>query len=313
MKLAGKIIFIFGSGYTLATIAMILSRFFIPDNAGLAGGAYVLMYGLGGLLLGLVAGYILSRRLESKTIKRLNYLYLAILLLIVIRIGYVLAIKDNNSTPALPKKVTTEAAPAISRSNSDIPDPDVTAEVQLDRNIGIGMAKAVISTKNSIELYKGPGGKPYSNLKFRMGDNGVEYASTPKGFEPEHNKLDYNILFFKIVNQADGYVEAIVNKSTNKTAWISKQDVRFLPWTDFLFTVHSIEPKDWENNPIRTRPERDSEPRLDINDSYILKPLIIQSEWIQVQISDQNYQAIGRGWFRWKSDKELLLTYNLLS
>ncbi|NNE26843.1 MAG: hypothetical protein HKN09_08370 [Saprospiraceae bacterium] len=312
MKRLNKFFFVVGSSITLAVIAMLLSRFFIPDNVGLAGGAIVMFYGLGGLIFGLALGIILIKKLQYATIKKLNYLFLLVLILVIIRIGYLISLEDKTEAPALPPK-TSAAVSDYSPTNSDIPNPDVTAEVKLDRNIGIGMAKAIVSTKNTIELYKGSGGKSYSKLKFKMGKHGIEYANAPKGFNPAHNKLDYNILFFKIVDQTAGFVEAEINKDNNQTAWISKEDIRFLPWSDFLFTVHSIEPTDWENNPIRTRPERSAEPMLDINDSYILQPLKIQSEWIQVRISDQNYNAISTGWFRWKSDKELLLNYSLLS
>lgn len=81
VSLLSKIIFVALSSICLALIGMLISRFFIPQNSGLAGGASVLAYGIIGLLLGLVGSIFGLRYLEASQVNTANII-LGILALI---------------------------------------------------------------------------------------------------------------------------------------------------------------------------------------------------------------------------------------
>ena len=103
------------------------------------------------------------------------------------------------------------------------------------------------------------------------------------------------------------------NKTNGQTAWIAKSQADYQDWPSFLLTVHALQPQDWENNPLRTKPLRHAPPLLEFNQDHILQPLKIKDYWIEVNILDQQYQVLRTGWIRWRSESELLITYDLLS
>ncbi len=51
---------------------MLVGARFVPADAGLAGGATVLFYGIGGMLLGLMVTVVLARRLSAHSIKTVS-------------------------------------------------------------------------------------------------------------------------------------------------------------------------------------------------------------------------------------------------
>ncbi len=54
------------------------AMFLIPDDAGLAGGAMVFMYGLGGLVLGLIGSIWVSMKWTEPRMKKAMYITLAV-------------------------------------------------------------------------------------------------------------------------------------------------------------------------------------------------------------------------------------------
>ena len=70
-----KIFFVIFSSLACAILVMNLSRFFIPKNAGLAGGAMVLFYGLGGLVIGLIISMVLRNKLSSSILLGSNIVF----------------------------------------------------------------------------------------------------------------------------------------------------------------------------------------------------------------------------------------------
>ena len=65
--------------------------------------------------------------------------------------------------------------------------------------------------------------------------------------------------------------------------------------------------------PLRMKPLTQAPPLLDIDAQSILQPLTIEGHWMEVKILDHYHQEIGKGWLRWRSNTELLITYDLLT
>lgn len=209
------------------------------------------------------------------------------------------------------KSVNDNDQKEISRTNSDIPDPDITSELYLDRGIGIGMSKVMILVNKEIKVYNKPDGKSIGSLSFKMVDKTIEFDKTPKNFNPEYVDLPYNMLFMKAISQQGTFLEVVTNKEDNTTAWIEKKDLRFLPWSEFLFTIHSVNSKDLTKYPVLIKPDPAADRVSDLNAEQILKPLIIQSEWMQVEIYDDEFNPVQRGWIQWRNEKEMLINLNL--
>ena len=72
IPLLSKIIFVALSSICLAFIGMLISRFFIPQNSGFAGGASVLAYGIGGFLLGLMGSILGISLLNATQVRAAN-------------------------------------------------------------------------------------------------------------------------------------------------------------------------------------------------------------------------------------------------
>ncbi len=162
-------------------------------------------------------------------------------------------------------------------------------ELSLDRNIGIGMAKPVIELDKVIKIYNSPDSKHFEKISFKQGDHYIDIDHAPSWLNPEHKILDYNVIYLKAISQQGEFLELEVDKISKKTCWFKKTDLRFLHWSEFLFTVNSVEPKNWNSNPVRTHPQSNAPVIEEMNENSILKPLTIQSEWMQVEVLDEDY------------------------
>ena len=62
---------------------MLIGARFVPADAGLAGGATVLFYGIAGMLIGVMLTVVLARRLSAYSIKTVSIGALVVLVLVV--------------------------------------------------------------------------------------------------------------------------------------------------------------------------------------------------------------------------------------
>ncbi|NNF22351.1 MAG: hypothetical protein HKN67_10430 [Saprospiraceae bacterium] len=294
---------------SLAIVAMFSLEAILGVSSGLVSGAHLLMYGFFGIIVGIIVATFATRKLSNKNLALLNLLCFIGINAFIYWV-YQKEMKESNTSAEIKKEIQVNKTPV---STGGIPDPDVQMEVKLSKSIGIGMSKAVLNVNNTIELLNNPGGKVKGKISFKMGATGLEYEQKPNAFNPEFNKLDYNILYFKTIAQEGQFLEIITNKNTNKSMWATKEDLRFLPWSEFFFMVHSVEPIDPVSNPLRSKPDAGSPIINNYSEDQILKAVIVQSNWIKVDIYNQNYEVIGNGWFQWRDDERLLISYNLLS
>ena len=304
-----KIVFILLSSLVFAILAMMLSRFFIPKDVGLAGGAIVMFYGLFGLVIGLVASLIGRNRLPIKFLQTSNAIFALFLLVCGVRIYQHIA-----SSKAEVKK-RQERYQHLKPTPTALPIP-----LPNQATMSIGMAQVPLQIGQSIYFYHKPQAdqlpeqlSPIDSITFKETTNGIDIATAPPWLVPERLKLDYQIFHFIVMAQHRSFLEVVVNKTNGQTAWVSKSQLNYQDWSSFLLGVSSIQPLDWDNNPLRTKPLTHAPPLLEIDSQYRLQPLTIEGNWMEVKILDHQHQATGKGWLRWCSNTELLIMYDLLS
>jgi hypothetical protein len=304
-----KIVFILFSSLVFAILAMMLSRFFIPKNVGLAGGAMVLLYGLFGLILGLVVSLVLRNRLSMKFLQLGNTVCALFLIICGVKIYQHIAVSKAEVQKQRARYQHLKHTPTA----QPIPGAD---EVEM----GIGIAQVHLKAGQSIYFYNKPQAdqlaeqlSPMDSITFQAAPHGIDIATAPPWLVPEKLKLDYQIFHFLVIAQHRSYLQVVVNKTNGKTAWMSKSQLSYQDWSSFLLGVSAIAPLDWDNNPLRIKPLTHASPLLEIDSQYILQPLTIEGDWIEVSILDHNRQASGKGWLRWRSNTMLLISYDLLS
>lgn len=304
-----KVLFILFSSLVFAIVAMMLSRFFIPKDVGLAGGAMVLFYGLFGLILGLVASLLLRNRISLKLLQLSNAVFVLFLIICGLRIYQHIAASK------------AEAEEQRARYQHLKPTPTALPDLVTDQlEMGIGIAQVRLKVGQRIYFYNKPEANqlpkqlsPIDSVTFQEAPHGIDIATAPPWLVPERLKLDYQIFHFLVIAQQSSFFQVVVNKTNGQTAWMSKEQLSYQDWSSFLLGVSAIQPLDWDNNPVRTKPLTHAPPLLEIDAQHILQPLTIEGHWIEVSILDNNRQTIGKGWLRWKSQTELLIAYDLLS
>jgi hypothetical protein len=133
----------------------------------------------------------------------------------------------------------------------------------------------------------------------------------PPWFYPEHLKLDYDMLYLKVLTAGREFLEVEVNRETGQTAWVDRFKGNLVYWPDFLLNVHSVEFIDPANQKVMIKPlTHASEVLSDYTDMH---PKLIKDEWLKVDLSDENLNKLSEGWIKWKENNRLLIIYSLLS
>lgn len=304
-----QVLFIVFSSLACAVLAMFLSRFFIPKNVGLAGGAMVLFYGLIGLVIGLVISLIIRNKLSAKVLLGANILFSLVVAWFVVRIYQ---IRQTSKAAALHERERLQQLKPTA--------PAAPIQLQDRPPMGIGIAKPKLVPDQRLYFYSAPSTNssseqlpPIDSLTFKQTPQGIDIATAPPWLVPERLKLDYQVFHFLVLSQNRSFLQVVGNKTNGKTVWIAKSQVDYEDWPSFLLKVHSLQARDWENNPLRTKPWTHAPPLLQYNQQNILQPLQVKDHWIEVNILDQNYRQLEKAWLRWRSESELLITYDLFS
>lgn len=285
------------------------------EGQGLAGGAIVLGYGVIAAFIALLVSFIIAYYTEREVIVRMNQI-LGIILLIFIAITAFRIIARERSQAASepssqltnPKPVPTTVAPAV-----DIPVQEEGPE------LGLGFFSPDFYNESIIYFYGNPNFEkavsdhtPSDSIKFRELDGhrfDISYA--PPWLVPEHMKMDYEILHFRIKSINQDFVEIIVNKTNQRNAYVDRHAGRVTYWPDFLLNVHSVE---FPQNQVQTVRIKPLNYAGQVNSDFVfMRPLRIQDDWMEVELQDQNFQKVGEGWIQWKNENELLIEYSLLS
>lgn len=153
---------------------------------------------------------------------------------------------------------------------------------------------------------------PFDSITFSQSDHhNYQIGTAPPWIIPQHLKLDYGILHFKIKTIYQNFIEIEVNSKTGQTSFINPYAGKIQYWPEFLSKVHSLEFKDPETQFVKVKPMDHAGEVLTIFN--IMQPIAIQQDWVMVELRNSNYKKVGKGWVKWRDNGELLLNYSLLS
>jgi len=269
----------------------------------------VLFYGLGGLVIGLIISMVLRNKLSSSILLGSNIVFSILITWFGLKIYQI----DQKSKAAL-----IEESKRLQKLQPTAPAEKVP--VQDSQLMGIGIAKPKLQVDQPLYFYPAPQakqqgeqGSPIDSITFKRSAQGIEIATAPPWLVPERLKLDYQVFHFLVLSQSRSFLQVVGNKTNGQTAWIAKSQVHYQDWSSFLLEVYALQPKNWDNNPLRIKPFTHADPLLEFNQQHILQPIKIKDQWIEIKILDQSHQALGTGWIRWRSESEILITYDLFS
>ncbi|HRN27110.1 MAG TPA: hypothetical protein PLT78_11115 [Ignavibacteriaceae bacterium] len=309
---------------TLFVLVCSLSGFFfgsflgsatLPKGSGLAGPATVLFYGLIGALITALLSIFLVRKIERKLIIKITII---LALLNLIPIGWVVyrfVTVTSQTQKEEPKKLTPTQirGSLISLFLS-------SSKIYGETEMGLGMVKPDFYNRKVIYFYGFPNlekpvsdHKPTDSLVFMQTEhNQIDISYAPPWFYPEHQKLDYDILYFKLLTMNRDWVQVELNKKTGQSAWMSRNDVSVLLWQEFLLNVFSIENLDPKSNLLRIKPLVHASEVM-IKEYEIMAPVMIKDSWLKVNLFDKDFNIVGEAWLQWQYNGRLLITYSLLS
>ncbi|HRQ55652.1 MAG TPA: hypothetical protein PL018_15450 [Ignavibacteriaceae bacterium] len=309
---------------TLFVLVCSLSGFFfgsflgsatLPKGSGLAGPATVLFYGLIGALITALLSIFLVRKIERKLIIKITII---LALLNLIPIGWVVyrfVTVTSQTQKEEPKKLTPTQirGSLISLFLS-------SSKIYGETEMGLGMVKPDFYNRKVIYFYGFPNlekpvsdHKPTDSLVFMQTEhNQIDISYAPPWFYPEHQKLDYDILYFKLLTMNRDWVQVELNKKTGQSAWMSRNDVSVLLWQEFLLNVFSIENLDPKSNLLRIKPLLHASEVM-IKEYEIMAPVMIKDSWLKVNLFDKDFNIVGEAWLQWQYNGRLLITYSLLS
>jgi hypothetical protein len=132
----------------------------------------------------------------------------------------------------------------------------------------------------------------------------------PPWLYPEHLKLDYGIIYFKVIGTGFDLLKVEANKLTGQVTYLDKNKGTFLSWPEFLMLNNSIKFNEKSDGKVYTKPfENAGQIPLQFE---LIKPLLIQNDWMYAKLVDEDLVENGKGWIRWKKENELLINYTLL-
>jgi len=316
-------------GYSiLSYFAALIGGFFIGlavaafTEAGkgqmLAGGAIILFYGLVGGFIALCFAFFIAYKSNKKVIVASSIFYL---LAIILTFFY---LKHNKQQRDLERQQNQQTFEQIEDESNKviailIDSPKKMTSFQQDHT-GLGMFIPNFYEKETLYFYGKPTfGKsvqehmPTNSITFKQSEyGGFEIVSAPPWLVPDHLKLDYDLLYFRVQTVTHEFLEVTVNTTNNQTMFVDRLAGKLLYWPEFFMSVNSVEFPNPENNSIYERPFESAGKMNPVSYSF-MRPLKVKNEWMHVEFIGDDYDSIGKGWIRWMKDGKLLITYSLLS
>ena len=311
-----KILFILICSLTGFFIGSFLGSASLPKGSGLAGPATVVFYGLIGALITALLSIFLARKIERKLIIKITIILTILNLLPIGWIVYRYITVTSQTQQEEPKKLTPTQ---ISGSLISLL-LNSSSKTYGELEMGLGMVKPDFYNKKVIYFYGFPNlekpvsdHSPTDSLVFMQTEhNQIDISYAPPWFYPEHQKLDYDILYLKILTMNRDWVHVELNKQTGQSAWMSRSDVSVLLWPEFLLNVFSIENLDPKSNILRIKPLLHASEVM-TNEYEFLVPVMIKDSWLKVRLVNNDFDTVGEAWLQWHSEGRLLITYSLLS
>jgi len=295
------------------------------EGQGLAAGAIVIGYGVFTAFTAFFFSFIITYHSSLEWITRLNQILAIILLLFISITAYRVISREASQTatgssteitPKSTKPSTTIAPPPV---NIPSTQPNHAPSANENEELGLGFFTPNFYNRQVLYFYGIPNlDKPVSehlpvdSLLFQQSDgHRYEITYAPPWLVPEHLKMDYEILHFKILSINRDFVQIDVNKTNNRFAYVDRHAGTISYWPDFLLKVHSVEFPQNQPQTVRTRPlNYAGQVTLDFE---FMKPLQIQNDWMEVELQNSDFQKVGEGWIQWRDEEKLLIKYSLLS
>ncbi|WP_178987006.1 hypothetical protein [Winogradskyella schleiferi] len=292
-------------------------------NQGLAGGAIVVGYGVMATAIGLIIALVVANKATRKTIFNLNII---LALCIVAFYAYYHIkylerqkgkVQDRQETEQ-PKKQTAPNTIASAEAKSIAMLFRNDKKAQSKSKMGLGLFSPNMLENKTLFFYGNLNLEkpitehtPTDSITFKRSKYGsFNIATAPPYLVPEHLKLDYDILYFKVVSVSQDFLEIVVNSKTQQTAYVNKQAGEFQFWQAFLLSVNSVEFAKPDIQNIYIKPLSNSGM---VNQPYsFMKPLKVKQSWMHVHLLNDAFKTVGKGWIKWQDHEKLLITYNLL-
>lgn len=292
----------------------------------LAGGAIVYGYGVIGAFIGLCLSLLIAFKTKRHIIIKINGL---LVLAIVASFAYFYINYQKRQREKLENKPPKKEQQKTQVTKSKAEDAEQTkpmamltntkVDIQSETYMGLGMFTPNYYENKTLYFYGNiTSGKsvqehmPIDSITFKR----LEYAdfniaTAPPWLAPEHLKLDYGILYFKIKSVGRDFAEVIVNATNNQTAFVDKYAGKIQYWPEFLLGVHSIEFSDPSKYKVYARPF-DYAGTIETPYNFI-RPIKIENEWMYVELQGNDFKEVAKGWIRWRKDGKMLIIYSLLS
>lgn len=288
------------------------------EGQGLAGGAIVFFYGIISAFLAFIFSLFVVYKVEYRTIVIANRVLGILFFAFAVYSAYRIYTRERKETPVkeYPKKTTAPATMASLNVSSALIGNTQQKKTQ---EMGLGFFKPDFFNEPVLNFYGDINPeKPiiehwvYDSMTFKRNEyNQIEIATAPPWLVPDHLKMDYNILYFRVLGIAGDFVKIVGNKSNQQVSYVSRNAGKIIYWPEFLLGANSVEFIDGFEQQIRVRPF-DYAGEVNVTFEY-MKPLIIQQSWMKVLLKDNQLRKVGEGWIRWQKDDVLLVKYSLLS
>jgi len=301
-------------------------------NQMLAGGAIVLGWGVLFAGIAFIVSFFIVHYIEHPVIVRLNWILLVLLLILygITHYRYIERQKEENKkNMGIADKEMNETKPisaesAILHNNqTSLQDGDEKLELTTvqtsESKMGIGLFFPEFDKHPILYFYGNV------NLEKIIDDhtaldsvvftkdkhNNPTTSYAPPWLYPEHLKLDYGYISFKVLGVGRNFIKAEGNKRTNQIIYLDKNQGKFMSWSEFLLTVNSVEFDDNSLKKVFVKPlDYAGEVKAEFE---FMQVQLVEDDWMYVRLVDGSLNEKGKGWIRWKKDNVMLITYSLLS
>jgi uncharacterized membrane protein YjfL (UPF0719 family) len=222
----------------------------------LAGGAIVFGYGIIGAFIGLCISIVIAIKANRSIIIKLN-----VLLALVIMASYAhfhlkyqkrQREKIENDTIKKEQPINTKpTAPAADAQKGEPMAILYTSNKtnQIKTSMSLGMFSPNFAKTHVLYFYghltEGKSVQehmPTDSITFKQHEHGgFDIATAPHWLVPDHLKLDYDMLYFKVKTISHDFLEVVVNTSNNKTSYVDRYAGKLQYWPEFLLGIHSVE------------------------------------------------------------------------
>lgn len=298
-------------------------------NQMLASGAIVVGWGVLFAVIAFVASFFIAHFLSHKLVRRLNWILLVLLIIAYgfTHLRYMEREKKkeiDSKKIELPQRPTTmpkgmSARYLISASSTANDDTSSKASSQVpEPDMGIGFFTPNYYEHPTLYIYGGVNLEkslsdhmPTDSVVFAYDEHQNPTATyAPPWLHPEHLKLDYGIITFKVMGLGFDFIKVETNRKTKQISYLDKYKGKFQSWQEFILSVNSVEFIDKDDRKVRIKP-------LDYAGEVFakfafMKPLLVQNEWMYVKLVNDSLTEQGKGWIRWKKGNKLLVSYSLL-